>query len=543
MRTILDLFFLPPMAVARVGGSNTPLEAYRWRDNKSVYGGHLTIIVPAVSFRIAEDGSIAPYMPETPFRFRDGPDIRPVAPFFELWARVQDPDDGSISEEPLTLELMKDAGIRRDAIAFRIIAGNQKASMRTGDAACSFTARLEINGTDHSRHELLAYSRHNPGEEPLVFKDKPVPLGAFQVIRPKTGTEMGIDCGVVRVRFTPGKGEVYGPPSAVAGPASPLPPGDEAPAQTEYGRLHEIVPPENRILNENATWTRYAQLAKDHDDPQPADSYDGANVGNNQSWGVVDDTCDAVITANIVVAGQRFSASTRVLVGPPDFAPDRRPFYSCADDLADRDLENLDIEGDLELSQEEISDLFNRVFETVSLMNVDAVRTRAILENAGTAGAKNFDGLPKIDKRSLTIDDKPYVDKSPELLQSDEPQLESRSVPHDRLPYSQAAAFVHTPLAEMDVMLEFLRSHADHVRKLIRPAYPRFKEYEENPDHDAPPNDHHRDPRNARDLLYDMRMPPYMRDSDESPLSLTRRQYRALMDLVDALENSEEAGT
>ncbi len=541
MRSITEVFFLPPMAVARVGGSDEPLEAYRWTDNPSVYGGHLTTIEPSVSLRVLDDGSVRPYEPGLPFRFRDGRLIRPVAPFFEVWARVQDGDSGRVSEEPLTLELMEELGIRQDAVSFRITAGNQKASMRTGDVACSYTARLDLNATDHERHALLAYSRHNPGEEPLVLRDLPIPLGAFQIMRPRQETELGINCSTLRVRFTPGRGEVYGPPTAVSGPASPLPPGDEAPARTEYGRLHELVPERNRILNERSPWSSYAQLALNHDDPQPADSYDGANVGNNQSWGVADDTCDAVIQAVLVVGGERFSAHTRVLVGPPDFAPDRRPFYSCADDLADRDHDLKDVEGELALTQEEVSDLFNRIFETVSLMNIDAVRTRAILENAGTPDAANFAGLPQIDKRSLTIDDEPYVDKSPAMLISDQPSLESASVAHDRLPYTKAAQFVHAPLAEIDVLLEFLQSHQEHVRRLIRPAYPRFAEYDDNPPPDSMPNAHHRDPRVARDLLYDMRMPPYMRDSDESPLSLTRRQYRELMDLLDALETQGEA--
>jgi hypothetical protein len=32
-----------------------------------------------------------------------------------------------------------------------------------------------------------------------------------------------------------------------------------------------------------------------------------------------------------------------------------------------------------------------------------------------------------------------------------------------------------------------------------------------------------------------MRMPPYMRDSDQNSLSITYRQYHALMDLIDRI--------
>jgi len=36
--------------------------------------------------------------------------------------------------------------------------------------------------------------------------------------------------------------------------------------------------------------------------------------------------------------------------------------------------------------------------------------------------------------------------------------------------------------------------------------------------------------------LFDMRMPPFMRDADASPLSITRRQYRFLLDVIDRLQ-------
>jgi hypothetical protein len=123
---------------------------------------------------------------------------------------------------------------------------------------------------------------------------------------------------------------VYGPPSAAMGQ-------DDA-----TGRFYEMVPLENRILNPAASW-----LPDDGDyttftNPEPSDTHNGADQGANVSWGVVDDTCDGVITAELVVAGRRLVASARVSAGPPEDAPDRRPFASLADDLADRDLEAID---------------------------------------------------------------------------------------------------------------------------------------------------------------------------------------------------------
>jgi len=35
-----------------------------------------------------------------------------------------------------------------------------------------------------------------------------------------------------------------------------------------------------------------------------------------------------------------------------------------------------------------------------------------------------------------------------------------------------------------------------------------------------------------------MRMPPYMRDSDQNPLSITRRQYDALFQFIESLKTA-----
>ena len=60
-------------------------------------------------------------------------------------------------------------------------------------------------------------------------------------------------------------------------------------------------------------------------------------------------------------------ATARVLSSCPDYAPDRRPFYSLADDLADRDLPPINIDDDPpQQALYEIADLFERAFETAS---------------------------------------------------------------------------------------------------------------------------------------------------------------------------------
>jgi hypothetical protein len=514
--TALELYFRPPMAIARLGGSDTPLENFIWAEDPTIAGAAHTVIELAITLEVESDGSIRPYLPAT-IRFRDGAHFRPVAPFFELWLRYQS-EDGQEHDEPLTRKLLAALGAGTDSIAYVVTAANRKAARRTGDAACAFQARLEVAGSDHRRHPLLAASLHGagPGVQPLVPDEHPIALGHFQVIRPTGGTEMGIDLGALRVRFTPARGTVYGPPSATEAPA----PGTR--------RVHMIVKPENRHLNARASWLVYDADYTRFDNPEPADTYDGADIDSAVAWGVVDDTCDAIIEATLVVAGIRLQGSARVFVGPPDFAPDRRPFVSLVDDLADRELGTPEpvTAADLELAEQEIADLFARVYETASLANLDATRRNAIADNAGS-GLDGFTQPPRTDDQTMTAADRPYASLTPDLL--------ARASPHDPLPYADIAQVAHARLSELDDLIGFLLLNGERVRTLIRPPYGAFRKLEENPAATDKPNPQHRDPRINRDRAHDMRMPPYMRDSDASALSLTRRQYLQVQALVDHL--------
>jgi len=272
-----------------------------------------------------------------------------------------------------------------------VTAGNRKAERRTGSASCAFIGRVDVRGDDHEIKELLAVSPATSGQEPLVYCDHPVPLGSFRVLRPTAAHDCvgaeEVDLSVVRLRYTPARGKVYGPPNAICGPASPLQPGQALAPRSQEGRIHEIVRPENRILNPNTPWSQFRMMTGAWLDTLPWDSYDGANVGEDRSWGCVDDTCDILIEATLVVGMRRLDATARIFTGPPDYAPDRRPFYSVRDDLEDRDDAG---PGDPPVSKEEIVDLFHRVLEFASMLNLDAARSRAITENIRTLTAPEF---------------------------------------------------------------------------------------------------------------------------------------------------------
>jgi hypothetical protein len=523
---IVSLLILPPLAVARLGASDTPLEAFEWREDPTIHGDGRTVIAPAVTLAVQRDGSVFPYVPGH-LRFKDGGLYRPVAPFFELWvvlqgegANTDSPAPAKSRPVPLTHKLLRDMGGSLEGVAWVVSVANLKAARRTGDLACGFSAEVRLHGDQLTARPLLAWSPRAPGGEPLVLAERPILLGHAQVIRPIVAQEMGVDLDVLRLRYTPAAGEVYGPPSADTGPA----PGTM--------RDHLIVRQENRILNPNASWISYDADYARFDNPEPSDTYDGADIGSGRSWGVVDDTCDGIIEAQVVIDGVRKVARARIVTGPPDFAPDRRPFVSLADDLADRELALPDVDSPVTLA--EIADLFRRVFETVSLFNLDALRSRAISENSGRDGTP-VTGLPLTDEGSMTEKDKPFADDK--LIDSLGPG------PAARLPlgYAAAASSIHGPLTDLDQLLFFLTSNRDRVRQIIRPPWGAFPELSPTTPHETAPPRERRDPRVERDQMHDMRMPPYMRDSDATALSITRRQYDTIMAVADRLRTAVSA--
>jgi len=526
-----SLFFTPPLAVARLGSSATPVDAYIWREDPSVRGGGLTSLEPAVSLRVRADGSISSARPRS-LVFRDGDLLRPVAPFLELWVELE---DGGV--RPLTSALLTKLGGKLADVSYVVEAANRKAARRSGDPACAFAATVAFDHTIHTPTPLPAASS---GAKPLVSPVRPIPLGTIQPLRPVPGPPdiRGVDADVLRLRFTPAKGKVYGPPTAVEGQYTSGGPGPPLKLQ--------IVAPENRILNEGTAWTDYT-LSLNLPHPIPADTYDGSGdptSPDDRSWGVVDDTCDVVITATLRIAGAAHVGQARIFVGPPDFAPDKRPFVSLVDEFLDRESPEPPV--DAVETQLEVADLFRRVYETVSLNNIDLQRRRGLAENNANAddlvSAAETLGLgdhlrarlgragqppspPRADKATMT-------DQDVGFRAGDRNQLRGDTA----LPYSLLGRDAHIAMTALPRLLQFLTDDADRVRRLLRPPYAVISE--SDPASAVAPAGRRR-PWDPEAWLHDMRMPPYMRDSDASPLSLTRRQYVQVMRLVDQL--TEEA--
>jgi len=242
---LVALYVLPPFAIARLGASGTPVDAFEWIENPATHGAGRTVIQPAVSLRVEADGSIRPYMPSV-MLFRDGPGqkIRPTTPFFELWGRFDDSDE----IQPVTATRLEAIGGSLGRVSWRVRAANLKAARRTKSPADAFGTEVTVRGNQHAPVPLLAVSPNVPGAAPLVLASAPILLGRVQAIRPYPGNELGVDLDVIRLRFTPGAGEVFGPPAATVAADPDAPTGSI--------RQYEIVPERNRILNGEAGWTK-----------------------------------------------------------------------------------------------------------------------------------------------------------------------------------------------------------------------------------------------------------------------------------------------
>ncbi|HZU88013.1 MAG TPA: hypothetical protein VE993_02035, partial [Stellaceae bacterium] len=237
---------------------------------------------------------------------------------------------------------------------------------------------------------------------------------------------------------------------------------------------------------------------------------DETAAGSGIALGIVDDTCEARIDVELRLPGPSprvLRAHANVFVGPPDFGPDRRPFLSLADELNDRAADaaarNAAVTGaDLDAW---VEDLFERVFETVSLMNVDFWRTARGLTLRGarlSPTALSGDGAEPADLAMGSRDRLRNPDERIAAVTADTP-----------LPVSEHARERHRTLADVQTLRDFAAQSPERMKTLIRAAF----EVETGETAEATT----------------MRMPPFMRNSNALPLTLSAWQYALLMRWVE----------
>ncbi|MDQ2991471.1 MAG: hypothetical protein M3R30_01455, partial [Candidatus Eremiobacteraeota bacterium] len=248
---------------------------------------------------VREDGTVFSWMPAH-ICFQDDGGMRPVCPFFELHGEWSDAD--GTHRGPITPAVVDASRLR-----WRIDVANLKPFNMTKDERTKIEASVTIAG-DAAASAVELQGRSPQGlASPLVPVDRYIPLGFVRLTRPNE------EFPGFRLRFTPGRGKFFAPPSL---PES----------------WKSQIPPEQLFLNGDSSWCTWKSTSSD---PRAAPRGQYAQDGAGRSLGLVDDVCDGVLTCSIDGADVA-PAVARIVVGPPDYAPDRRPPVSLADGLKDR---------------------------------------------------------------------------------------------------------------------------------------------------------------------------------------------------------------
>lgn len=559
-----EIWLVQPLAFARGGGSPIPCDAFNWGGpDLSPDGSGRTIVVPADTLLVdPETGAVTlkPAADIDEIIFRDAQGIRPVCPFFELHGSWE--IDGARHEGALTPDILAACRLSPADLIWRVEFQNGKAAHWTQVDDDRVAATVSLFGDQHTPVELLGTST---GARPLALPDKPVPLGRVQLTRPTA------DFPEFRLRFTPGNGRAYAPanlqdrlkalwyPTANSKqPADMLDPVWNMFLQNAIWQGFEL-PAEQCILNPEASWPNYALFREGNVGPSvigridqlvtldtlngdpsqllrfllaavgiedvrnlPPGLYARVTEGSPEdafpdylankmfaSLGMIDDYGDGIITCTIANVG---TAMARIVSGPPDFAPDRRPPVSLADGLADRVLraEVRDpawTEGaNAPVTEREIQDLIARAFETVSLANLDATNDYFQAEN-----------------RNHAVRSVPYAVN----LDDTSARLWTANTPTGEDALAQIFSGVGLGVSEPFPLTALGRdAHRRNTVALFLRAlilkYPHFMDrWMRVP---ATP-----------DRFYDRRMPALMRGGDRMPLHITRRQYDLMCAWVDTL--------
>jgi hypothetical protein len=500
--TIQRIFVDPPIAIARLGGSDTPQDAYRWVESRNPRSDGNTVIDPWWTLDVMDDGSVGPRMP-TNVRFRDGELIRPVAPFFEIWASLGEAGSPSSKwrDHPLTPALLRAFGADETAVTILIEAKNRKAARRIVNPELVFGTfpPISVRADDHNVHALLGV---NPPDAaiPMIPRGRNIPLGRIQVMRSRkqpgratVAWASAVDVEVIRFRFTPARGCFYGPPEA---------------ARNRQGRP-PAVDVINAFLDPDAGWFNKIPQST----VTPGDTYDTRTPDGSASLGVVDDTCEARVTVTLTHSGRNptsLAAHANIFVAPPDFGPDRRPFLSLADELEDRgsESERRSTAMSANARDEWVEDLFERVYETVSLFNLDHFQNVRSIRLAGHELRREAIRGDKV------ITPRNHAMTNRDALRNDEGDKVSARSDVDLLPLSEHARTRHRLLQDIDALKEFVAENPQRLEALIRAPFAVE--------------------RGETDTASSMRMPPFMRNSNAFPLTLSTWQYALLMAWVKA---------
>ncbi|MCB2406352.1 hypothetical protein [Hymenobacter lucidus] len=344
---IIALRILPPIAIGRLGASETPLEAY---DLAIAADKPLDFrqIIPRDTLQIdTATGTATEYLPKS-IRFKDAASvrakdgrIRPVAPFLEVFAITDEAPDALV---PLTVDMLEQAGCTMQDIHWQVSVGNIKVFRRTGDEQDKIIAELR----DIRSHEVQALA----GVCGNFIDGKTLPLGTVQFIAPTQ------EFPQIRLRFVPATGAVYG--AAL----------ERQKDDTGTMQPDPIIQLEEQILydKQKGKWLGYSETGTPNPlYTNPAQIFAGYNAsnGNRVSWGYLDDECDGFVEFHLQAPGGPLLARAHISAGPPAFAPDTLPVRVVSDEL-EQILLGPEVDG---ATIDEAEEIVRRALETVRLMN------------------------------------------------------------------------------------------------------------------------------------------------------------------------------
>ena len=326
---IREIRILPPLTIARLGSSERPMENYNAVvDENDPLGFRRLTPAPTLVVNRAT-GAIT--RAETPanvrFKVSTGR-VKPVAPFLEVWCER---GDGIL--RPLTSAILTEEGLTPADVRWRVRAGNVKAFRRTGDENDRILADTGVFSA-HAPQVLAGRCEH-------FVRNKTISFGDVQYIRPSN------EFPEIRLRFTPGKGHVYG---ATKAPRDP--------------RVQDIVYDSNR-----GRWSRHVDGEMS---TSPGEIFAGERInGRWVSRGYLDDACDGIVEVEITAGANTLRSFARFAAGPPDYAPDSFPVRTIADELEQALLGPVIDPGDA--APEVAEEILRRAFETVRLQNTAAL--------------------------------------------------------------------------------------------------------------------------------------------------------------------------
>jgi hypothetical protein len=339
--TITRIAILPPLAFARFGSHPEPIDNYTLETPKGEDDllGYRRII-PEPTFQISADGEITGKKTPETITFKENGKVRPVAPFFELWAEF---DDGRF--EHLKQNMLGDAKLE-----WCVEVENRKVFRRTYNKDDIVKTEAEWF-SDHAPHKLEGKCKNFVDGASIDF-------GEVRYIKPNN------DYPHIRLRVMPAAGRIYGSDK----PLKDLKEEKFVTARVYKARAKDAKP------KSWVCWEHERNKEDEHDIETvppalfaiipPAPPWLNRDIAISR--GYLDDACDGFVRAKLTISGYTLCAKARIGVAPPHYAPDTLFVRNLLDDL-EQASEGIEIKGD---SRERALEIVRRAFETVRFMNV-----------------------------------------------------------------------------------------------------------------------------------------------------------------------------